>query len=58
MRLIGLAGIDVLVSQLTVYKNEQEIKRELEVTQRPFKKHITQCQLEIIRRNQRCNMNP
>lgn len=31
-RLIGLASLDVLVSQMTIYKSQQEIKKQLQVT--------------------------
>lgn len=53
-RLIGLAGIDVLVSQLTIYKSEADIKNDLSMTEKPFKRNISLCALETIRRNQRC----
>ncbi len=54
-RLVGMAGIDVMIAQLITYKTLDQINQSLQITEYPFKKNISLCQLETIRRQYKCH---
>jgi hypothetical protein len=55
MRLIGVAGIDILVSELIKYEsNTTEIERLLAEEKQCFVRSISGCQIENIRGTQTC----